>query len=166
MCLQVAPGLEWPLLERGAEALRVFSSRPPPAPLLPGPSDTPEAALYPGEAGTCCAGRALAWELEGLGAGLGSATGRPCDARYITLCLRRARRPKPVRQHGGVLSQGWRASISGGTPQPQAPQKAPGGTLISGASPHHASVSTRKTLMCVNSFLADLSTSAVRGASP
>lgn len=50
MCLQVAPGLERHLLERGAEALRVFSSRPPPPPLLPGPSDTPEAALYPGEA--------------------------------------------------------------------------------------------------------------------
>lgn len=53
----------------------------------PWPSDTPKAALHPGEAGEAGvqgAGRARAWESEGLSSGPGAGTGWACDARYVT----------------------------------------------------------------------------------
>lgn len=47
------------------------------------------------------------------------------------------------------------------SPAPSPHRKLPGWTIIFGASPHRASVSMRKTLMCVHSFPADLSPSPV-----
>lgn len=83
-----------------------------------------------------CAGRALAWELEGLGAGLGPATGWPHDARYVAFPLRWARRPKPMHQHGRPFVTGLEGiRFRQDSPAPSPHRKLPDGPSSLGLAP-------------------------------
>jgi len=160
------PGLEQHLLGRWAKALSVFSS-PPPACSPPLTLATPQRQLSTQERQECgvlgepwpgswkawvrvqalpLAGHMMPGTLPSLSGGQGD------QNRCVSMEAFRHRA-------GGHPFQA-------GLPSPKPPQKATRWTIISGAGPHHASVSVRKTLMCVPSFPADLSTSPARGASP